>query len=130
MHTIPSLGFSVRLQSKSIYFSSDTFYDPVILLEYYNKGIFTKARYEQLAFPKFTENIILHEAGVPPIHTSQKVLAALSDKIKSRMYLVHTAEKDLLKDSGLKLAKAGVENTMVLIPWTDNQVESSSSYNA
>jgi hypothetical protein len=28
MHTIPSLGFSVRVENKSIYFSSDTFYDP------------------------------------------------------------------------------------------------------
>ena len=28
MHTIPSLGFSVKLENKSIYFSSDTFFDP------------------------------------------------------------------------------------------------------
>ena len=34
MHTIPTLGFSVRLENKSIYFSGDTFYDPVKLLEY------------------------------------------------------------------------------------------------
>jgi phosphoribosyl 1,2-cyclic phosphodiesterase len=39
MHTIPSLGFSVRLEKKSIYFSSDTFYDPDKLLEYKNQGI-------------------------------------------------------------------------------------------
>lgn len=41
MHTIPSLGFSVRLEKKSIYFSSDTFYDPQKLLEYKNQGILT-----------------------------------------------------------------------------------------
>lgn len=29
MHTIPSIGFRVSLENKSIYFSGDTFYDPV-----------------------------------------------------------------------------------------------------
>jgi len=53
MHTIPSLGFSVRLEKKSIYFSSDTFYDPDKLNEYRKQGILTQRRYEQLAFPSF-----------------------------------------------------------------------------
>jgi hypothetical protein len=34
---------------------------------------------------------------------------------------VHTAEKDLLKNSGLKLAKTGIENTMILIPSNANK---------
>jgi ribonuclease BN (tRNA processing enzyme) len=29
MHTIPTIGFTVSLEHKSIYFSGDTFYDPV-----------------------------------------------------------------------------------------------------
>ena len=29
----------------------------------------TKKRYEQLAKVKFNNDIILHECGVPPIHT-------------------------------------------------------------
>lgn len=31
------------------------------------------------------------------------------------MYLVHIAEKDLLKNKGLKIAKTGIENTIILI---------------
>lgn len=31
------------------------------------------------------------------------------------MYLVHVAAKDVLKGSGLKVAKAGIENTLILI---------------
>lgn len=31
------------------------------------------------------------------------------------MYLVHVAAKDILKDSGLKVARAGIENTLILI---------------
>jgi Cft2 family RNA processing exonuclease len=42
MHTIPSLGFSVTLDKKSIYFSSDTFYDQDKLLEYRNQGILSQ----------------------------------------------------------------------------------------
>lgn len=32
------------------------------------------------------------------------------------MLLIHIAEKDLLKDSGLKIAKHGIENTLILHP--------------
>jgi len=49
------------------------------------------------------------------------VLAALPVDVKNRLYLVHTAEKDLLKDSGLKIAKTGIENTMILIPSNTNK---------
>ena len=31
------------------------------------------------------------------------------------MYLVHVAAKDVLKGSGLKVAKPGIENTLILI---------------
>lgn len=70
---------------------------------------------------EFKEDIILHEAGVPPIHTAQIVLAKLPNKVKNRLYLVHTAEKDLRKDLGLKIAKTGIENTMILIPSNTNK---------
>jgi hypothetical protein len=43
------------------------------------------------------------------------VLAALPNQIKNRIYLVHVAAKDVLKGSGLKVAKAGIENTLILI---------------
>lgn len=74
-----------------------------------------------LAFPDFKEDIILHEAGVPPIHTPQSVLAKLPNKIKNKLYLVHTAEKDFKKEYGLKIAKPGITNTMILIPSNTNK---------
>lgn len=64
----------------------------------------TEARYRTLASTKFDYDIILHEAGVPPIHTPQTVLGNLSSDIKNRMYLVHVAEKDVQKQLGLKIA--------------------------
>jgi hypothetical protein len=35
--------------------------------------------------------------------------------------LVHTAEKDLKKEFGLKIAKPGITNTMILIPSNANK---------
>jgi hypothetical protein len=58
--------------------------------------------------------LILHEAGVPPIHTSTKVLAQFPDEIKQNMYLVHIAEKDVPQSLGLKAAKTGLMNTLIL----------------
>lgn len=41
--------------------------------------------------------------------------------MKNRLYLVHTAEKDLKKELGLKIAKPGITNTMILIPSNANK---------
>lgn len=70
LHTIPCIGFEVFYGSKSLYFSGDTFYDPEKLLEMHKAGVLSKGRYESLSeifWKKY--DVILHEAGVPPIHT-------------------------------------------------------------
>ena len=58
--------------------------------------------------------MILHEAGVPPIHTSQESFKHLSTNARKNLFLVHIATKDLNKELGLKIAKTGVEHTIVL----------------
>lgn len=40
--------------------------------------------------------------------------------MKNKLLLIHIAEKDLLKDSGLKVAKPGIENTLILHPTGSN----------
>lgn len=70
LHTIPCIGFEVFYGSKSLYFSGDTFYHPEKLSEMYQAGVLSKSRFESLSdifWRKY--DIILHEAGVPPIHT-------------------------------------------------------------
>ena len=59
-------------------------------------------------------DLILHEAGVPPIHTPMKVLNNLDNEIKKKTLLVHVAAKDVPADSGLKIAECGLEKTVVL----------------
>jgi len=37
------------------------------------------------------------------------------------MLLIHIAEKDLMKDTGLKIARPGIENTLILHPTGSNK---------
>lgn len=80
-HPIPCIGFEVHYKGKSIYFSADHFYNPEVLLQLKEEKILNPKRYEQLINVKFDHTLILHEAGVPPIHTPQQVLASLSEDV-------------------------------------------------
>jgi hypothetical protein len=64
------LGFEVSLGGKTLYFSGDTYYDKNELKKAYEAGQLKKGRYEEMAFRDFSKyDIIIHEAGIPPIHT-------------------------------------------------------------
>jgi len=41
--------------------------------------------------------------------------------VKNKMLLIHIAEKDLMKDTGLKIARPGIENTLILHPTGSNK---------
>ena len=114
LHSIPCIGFEVFLQDKSIFFSGDTFYDPKKMLEMHKAGYLSQKRFESLANIKWIHTVILHEAGVPPIHTPITALSCLPPEVKNRMYLVHVAAKDVKIETGLKAAQSGVENTIVI----------------
>jgi hypothetical protein len=58
-------------------------------------------------------DLLLHEAGVPPLHTPLEVLMALPNHIKERLYVVHTTPK-LLEGSDLRVAPTGTAGTIRL----------------
>lgn len=92
------------------------------MLKVVENGVMSKDRYDVLCNEsKWSHDLIFHEAGVPPIHTPMKVLANLPEKVKEKMFLVHTSAKDIPPNSGLKMAKAGIENTLKLdVPEDEN----------
>lgn len=57
-------------------------------------------------------DVLLHEAGAPPIHTPLSVLQALPEHVKERLYVVHTSA--LPPDSGLRVAPTGTAGTIRL----------------
>ena len=61
-------------------------------------------------------DLIMHEAGVPPIHTPPKVLQTLPDEVKKNLVIYHIANKDVPKEGDIKKALPGFTNTYELIP--------------
>lgn len=59
--------------------------------------------------------MIFHEAGIPPIHTPTAVLEKFPDAVKEKLYLLHTAERDLKKEQNLKVLKVGLKSSLILL---------------
>lgn len=114
LHSIPTIGFECYFGGKSMVYSSDTLYDPERIAAMHAEGIVSAPRRDRLLGFPWHHSLILHEAGVPPIHTSALQLAALPPEVKARLRIIHIAEADLPPDRGLKLARTGFASTIEL----------------
>lgn len=115
-HSIPTLCFEVEYLGKKFFFSGDTHFDPEKLKVLYEQGIFSRRRYERLAFRDFNQyDLILHEAGIPPIHTPLSVLQSLPAHVRDKLYLIHIAEKDVVNQPDLKVARIGLDHSLTII---------------
>jgi CRP-like cAMP-binding protein/phosphoribosyl 1,2-cyclic phosphodiesterase len=112
LHPIPTLGFHMEFQGRSIAYSCDTLYDPPTIRKLTDEGVMTPGRAEDLLNFKWDADLVIHEAGIPPIHTPMDVLAALPDDVKQRMYLTHVSESAIPENSGLRLAPPGIASTL------------------
>jgi CRP-like cAMP-binding protein/glyoxylase-like metal-dependent hydrolase (beta-lactamase superfamily II) len=112
LHSIPTIGFEVFYGGDSLFVSADTLYDPERVAKLHEQGILTRARRDDLSRLSSHHSVILHEAGIPPLHTPTSVLAKLPADVKKQMYLVHIASKDVPKGVGLKPAEVGLEHTI------------------
>ncbi|CAK9100667.1 5'-cGMP phosphodiesterase A (Cyclic GMP-binding protein A) (Phosphodiesterase 5) (DdPDE5) (Phosphodiesterase D) [Durusdinium trenchii] len=120
LHTIPCIGFKVVLDNQSIVYSADTHNFPELFDRMYADKILGDGRMRSLSSFPWDASLILHEAGVPPIHTPMSVLLALPDDIKKKLYVVHVAAKDVPEEGGLRTLKSG--ETKVL-PAANNDME-------
>jgi CRP-like cAMP-binding protein/glyoxylase-like metal-dependent hydrolase (beta-lactamase superfamily II) len=113
-HPIPTLGFDVAYQGRSVAYSGDHLNDREQLSLLHDEGLFSEKRLEELLDFRWDADLILHEAGVPPIHTPVETLCGLDEETKSRLYVNHISQDRLPPDGGLKLAPPGVDATLVL----------------
>jgi hypothetical protein len=75
--------------------------------------VLTKERADDLRrLPLQDCDVLLHEAGAPPIHTPLSVLNELPEKVKRRLYVVHTSA--LPPECGLRVAPTGTAGTIRL----------------
>ncbi len=123
LHSIPTIGFEMFYGGKSIVFSGDTLNEPEKIEAMHADGVMTAARRDRLLNFPWDRSLILHEAGVPPIHTKATFLATLPESVKARLRLVHIAERDVPGDCGLHLANPGIEHTIVLPVEARSQVD-------
>ena len=113
LHTIPCVGFRVEWRGRSMVFTGDHFNSPTGMRELVASGVLSHARAEDLKNLALQEcDLILHEAGAPPIHTPLAVLLDLPQEVKKRLYVVHTST--LPADCELKAAPTGTAGTIRL----------------
>lgn len=113
LHTIPCVGFRVEWRGRSMVFTGDHFNSPVDMAKLEASGVLSKARADDLRnLPLQDCNLLLHEAGAPPIHTPLEVLLQLPQRVKNRLFVVHTSA--LPPDCELKAAPTGTKGTIRL----------------
>ncbi|CAM9257277.1 unnamed protein product, partial [Pylaiella littoralis] len=114
LHSIPCVCFEVAFKGKSMVFSADHMNDPARIRAMCEEGFLSEGRRDDLLDFPWHHDIIFHEAGIPPIHTPMQTLQELPHDVKKRLYVVHVSESSIPEGSGLKVAPAGVENTIRL----------------
>ncbi len=113
LHSIPAIGFRLQFQEKSFAYSSDHNNDPELHRKLLDSNIISQERYEELTNFPWNSNVIYHESGIPPLHTPIKYLNSLPLEIQKRLVVYHIAKKDFPDDTDLRLAKFGIENTLI-----------------
>jgi hypothetical protein len=113
LHSIPCVGFRVEWRGRSMVFTGDHLNLPEKIDELENKGVLSKGRADQIRGIAYQEtDLLLHEAGVPPLHTPFSVLDKLPSRIKKRMYIVHASE--IPPEFDLQKAPTGTAGTLRL----------------
>lgn len=113
LHSIPCVGFRVDWRGRSMVFTGDHFNNPPALEKLVEKGVLSKQRAADLNhLPVQETDLLLHEAGAPPIHTPLDVLMKLPLDVKKRLYVVHTSA--LPEGCELRVAPTGTAGTIRL----------------
>lgn len=113
LHTIPCIGFRVEWRGRSMVFTGDHFNSPPAIDKLQETGVLSKARADDLRnLPLQDTDLLLHEAGAPPIHTPLEVLLQLPERVKKRLYVVHTSA--LPEGCELRVAPTGTAGTIRL----------------
>lgn len=113
LHALPCIGFRAELDGKSITYSADTFYELEGLQKLQDRGIISEARRLSLINNGSLQpsDLILHEAGVAPIHTPTDALKALPEELLKNLKIIHISDKRA-DEAGLEKVRVGFEHTI------------------
>ena len=116
-HSVPVVGFKAVYTkggaNKSYWYSCDTLFDPAKYDELVASGVMTRARADALLKFGWDADFIDHEAGVPPIHTPQKIIQDYADTlgVTNRILLVHTHHSE----QGIRIPVAEEGSTLRIV---------------
>jgi len=115
LHALPCIGFRAELAGKSIVYSSDTYYDPDGLAALQQRGIISAERCASLCTDCSVQqaDLLLHEAGIAPIHTPFDALAKLPDNIKRSIRVIHCNDARAA-ESEFEKVQPGFEHTITI----------------
>lgn len=113
LHSIPTIGFSMKFQDQSFVYSSDHNNDPEIHRELFEGGYITHERFQELTNFPWDSKVIYHESGIAPLHTPVNYLNSLPEELQKRIVVYHIAKKDFPGKTHLTQATFGIENTLV-----------------
>ncbi len=114
LHSIPTIGFELCFKGKNIVYTSDHLNDQNYFENLFKAGILPESRYLDLKSFDWNKDLVIHEAGVPPIHTPMETLLKLDDKIKANILLVHVDKSTISKNSGFHETLTGLNNTLII----------------
>jgi CRP-like cAMP-binding protein/phosphoribosyl 1,2-cyclic phosphodiesterase len=112
LHSIPTISIQIRFLGRGVIYSSDTMNDRGAIEQIHQKGVLSQQRRDFLLDFPWHLDLIFHEAGVPPLHTPISFLAQLPEDVRQRLYLVHVSPQSVPPGSGLRIAPAGLNNTV------------------
>lgn len=118
LHALPCIGFRAELAGKSITYSGDTYYDPEGLLQLQKRDVISEPRRLSLLNDASVQesDLLLHEAGIAPIHTPAEALKQLPEAIRKNLRIIHVSDKRA-EEAGLDKVQSGFENTIrVAVP--------------
>jgi len=115
LHSVPCVGFEVFYGGRSLVYSSDTLYDPATFRALHRLGVIDQARLDQLMGFPWHHDLVLHEAGIPPLHTRLEELLKLPEDVRRRVMLIHLSARNLPEGTGMRIAPAGLDQTVTLV---------------
>ncbi|PKL41292.1 MAG: cAMP/cGMP-dependent 3',5'-cyclic-AMP/GMP phosphodiesterase [Spirochaetae bacterium HGW-Spirochaetae-1] len=112
LHSIPTIGFTLKFQDKALTYSSDHNGDPSLHKKMLETGALSQARFDEFSNFPWESDVVFHESGVPPLHTPIAYLNSLPKNIQKKTVVYHIPQKSFPENTALTLARFGIEHTI------------------
>ncbi len=120
LHSIPSGRLRLTYKDgkgkeKIISHSGDTKYDKDLIHRWYDQGVFSRNRYQEIMGFIWDADLIIHEVGGGQLHTEFSALTELKPEVAKKMILTHQ-HKSSINHPYFHFAEEGETRTLIPLP--------------